>query len=68
MAFESLLALVAPPAVHAKPDVGRVNPEGQNKRESRDRPKRNLQDDDTSAHPIPNALGEITGKLIDTTA
>lgn len=39
MAFESLLSLVTPPAVHAKPDVVRVNPEGQNKQEKRGQSK-----------------------------
>lgn len=67
MAFESLLSLVTTPAVHAKPEVGRVNPDGQNKQEKQRQPKRAHQDEQ-SAHPVPNTLGEITGKLIDTTA
>lgn len=68
MAFESLLSLVTTPAVHAKPEVGRVNPDGQNKQEQRGQPKRRQHEEDPHVQPVPNALGEITGKLIDTTA
>lgn len=67
MAFEALLSPIAPPAVHAKPDVGRVDSEGQNKRDDRSRQKRK-EGNDTSASPIPNAEGQIIGKLIDTMA
>lgn len=66
MAFESLLSMITP-AVHAKPDVGRVNPDGQYKREQQGKKQRE-QNGDGRAHPIPNTQGQITGKLIDTTA
>lgn len=68
MAFDTLLSLITPPAVHAKPDVSRVNPDGQNRQEGRERKKREGQDDGKGPQPVPNTLGEITGKLIDTTA
>jgi hypothetical protein len=66
MAFESLRSLVMPPAVHAKPDVARVNSEGQNKREGRDQQK-HKDPEELPASPIPNAQGQVIGKLIDTT-
>jgi hypothetical protein len=66
MAFESLIALVSPVAVKAKPDVGRVNPEGQARRDGKGKQQRQGRDD--RAHPVPNAQGEITGKLVDVTA
>jgi hypothetical protein len=70
MAFESILSVISPPAVHAKPDVVRVNPEGQNGQERREQPKRERQEPEQGqhAHPVPNTQGQITGKLIDITA
>jgi hypothetical protein len=74
MALESMLSFITTPAIHAKPDVGRVNSEGQNKRENKDQSKHDShagaggQDAGACVHPVPNTLGEITGKLIDTTA
>ena len=68
MAFDSLLSLISPPAVHAKPDVSRVNPDGQNRQEGRGRKKHEGQEEGKATQPVPNTLGEITGKLIDTTA
>mgnify|MGYP001332675847 CR=1 FL=1 len=67
MAFDSLRTLLPTPAVHAKPDAGGVNPEGQNRHGQQRQSKREHQEEQ-SAHPVPNALGEITGKVIDTTA
>lgn len=68
MGFESLLSIIAPPAVHAKPDVGRINPEGQQGNPGQQRKRRPSNRETDPAHPVPNALGEITGKLIDTQA
>lgn len=70
MAFESILSVISPPAVHAKPDVVRVNPEdqsGQNGQERREQQKRERQEQEQGqhAHPVPNIQGQITGKLID---
>lgn len=69
MAYSALLALVMPPAVHAKPAVTSVNPDGRNSAQS-DRQKRGRSEDGNTeaAHPVPNAQGQITGKVIDTTA
>jgi hypothetical protein len=66
MALDTLLSFLQPPPVHAKPEVVRVNPDGQNKRDGREREPRKPQE--AHGHPIPNAQGQITGKLIDTTA
>jgi hypothetical protein len=69
MGFETPVSFASIPAVHAKPDVGHVNPDGQDKRERKDRqPRRNGDNRDDAPHPIPNAQGQITGKLIDITA
>lgn len=69
MSFETQVSFANIPAVHAKPDVGHVNPDGQGKRESKDRQARQNNDDrDDTPHPVPNAQGQITGKLIDITA
>lgn len=65
MAFETLLSLLAVSAVHAKPDAGRTNSEGQNRRESKAQQRRQGRD---ASHPVPNTQGQMTGKLIDTTA
>lgn len=65
MAFESLLSIPTVPAVHAKPDVGRVNPDGQNKRENKNSRQESHEE---RPHPVPNIQGQVTGKLIDTTA
>lgn len=67
MAFDTLRSLLPIPAIHAKPDVGGVNPEGQNRHGQQRQSKRERQEE-PAAHPVPNALGEITGKLIDTVA
>ncbi len=69
MADSALLALVMPPAVHAKPAVTSVNPDGRNSAQS-ERQKRGRRDDGNAegTHPIPNTQGQITGKVIDTTA
>jgi len=67
MTFELLRSLLPTPAIHAKPDVGGVNPEGQNHHGQQRQGKRERQEE-SAAHPVPNALGEITGKLIDTVA
>lgn len=66
MAFESLLPLLPVSVVHAKPDAGRVTPDGQGKREKQN--QRQREQSDEPAHPVLNAQGQITGKLIDTTA
>lgn len=66
MAFETLQALFSP-AIRAKPDVGRVSPDSQPKQQKQEQRKREPSDDG-SAHPVPNSQGQITGKLIDTTA
>ncbi len=66
MGLDSFISLIQPPPVHAKPDVVRANPDGQNKRDNRDNEPRKKHED--GAHPIPNAQGQLTGKLIDTTA
>jgi hypothetical protein len=66
MAASSLLALITPP-VHAKPEVTAVNPDGRNAQQQEHR-KRERQAAGGSPHPVPNAQGQITGKVIDTTA
>jgi hypothetical protein len=66
MGFESLIALISSVAVKAKPNVIRVKPEGQARRDGKGKQLR--QSHHGHAHPIPNAQGEITGKFIDTTA
>ena len=69
MASESLLAMMPIPPVHAKPDVGHVNPDGQKKRGEDARKEHRDRDPEASeSHPVPNTRGQITGKLIDTTA
>jgi hypothetical protein len=65
MAFETLRPLAPLPAVHAKPEAARLNPDGQNKREGKGRQSRKLFNDE--AHPVTNEQGQLTGKLIDTT-
>ena len=67
MAFDTLRSLLPTPAIHAKPDVGGVNPEGQQRHGQQRQGKRERQEE-SATHPVPNALGEITGKLIDTVA
>ena len=67
MTFDLLRSLLPTPAVHAKPEVTAVNPEGQQRHGQQRQGKRERQEEQ-SAHPVLNALGEITGKLIDTTA
>ena len=67
MTFELLRSLMPTTAVHAKPDASGVNPEGQN-RQGKQRHSKREDRDEPAVHPVPNALGEITGKLIDTTA
>lgn len=67
MASNSLLALVMPPAVHAKPEVTAVNPDGRNSSQQ-ERKKRERESAAGEPHPVPNAQGQITGKVIDTTA
>jgi hypothetical protein len=66
MAFESSLALLGTQVVHAKPDAERVRRDGQTKRDGKGRQSPHEHDD--AAHPVLNAQGEITGKLIDITA
>ncbi len=66
MAFDSLLSMIVT-AVRAKPEVGRANPEGHAKRDHQDSKQRG-QSEDRRAQPVPNCQGQITGKLIDTTA
>lgn len=69
MVFENLLTRIQPPLVHAKPDVARINPDGRPARDGRDRQsRREAESDEDSGNPVPNALGQLTGKLIDTTA
>lgn len=67
MASSSLLALVSSPAVHAKPDAAAVNPDGRNSPQQ-ERKKREREAVAESLHPVPNAQGQMTGKVIDTTA
>lgn len=66
MAYSALVALVMPP-VYTKPDVTSVNPEGRNS-QPQERKKRERKAEPENAHPVPNAQGQITGKVIDTTA
>jgi len=75
MAAESLLSVMPIPPVQAKPDVTRVSPDGQEKRgEDGHKGRRDREADETESpasaapHPVPNTQGQITGKLIDTTA
>lgn len=69
MAASSLLALVMPPAVHAKPEVTAVNPDGRNaSQQERRKREREREPAAEGTHPVPNAQGQITGKVIDTTA
>jgi len=68
MAFELLRSLMPSPAVHAKPDVAHVNPDGQNRQGKSQQSKRERQDEDRHPQPVPNIDGQITGKEIDTTA
>lgn len=65
MSFESLLLIPTVPAIHAKPDVGRVTPDGQSKRENGGARQKSQEE---RPHPVPNEQGQVTGKLIDTTA
>lgn len=67
MSFQSLLSLNSVALVHAKPDVASANPDGQNRGENRQRRKKPEEAQET-VHPVPNTQGQITGKLIDTTA
>ena len=70
MSFELLRSLVPLTTVHAKPDVTRVNPDGRGRRHQKEHeqahPER--QDGEASSRPVPNAQGQLTGKLIDTVA
>lgn len=68
MAFELLRSLMPSPAVHAKPDVAHVNSDGQNRQENPQQSKRERQDEGRHTQPVPNIDGQITGKVIDTTA
>jgi len=67
MDSSSLLALVVSPAVHAKPDAAAVNPDGRNAQQQ-ERKQRERKAAAGAAHPVRNAQGQITGKVIDTTA
>ncbi len=68
MPFESLLARVGTQAVHAKPDAERIRRDGQTKRDGKGRQSQRAHEDAVHPVPVPNAQGEITGKLIDITA
>lgn len=70
MSFESLRSIVPLTTVHAKPDVARINPDGQGRQNQKEHPheQNDQQSSDASSHPVPNAQGQITGKLIDTVA
>jgi hypothetical protein len=69
MGFETPVSFASIAAVHAKPDVGHANPDGQGKRENRARqPRQSSAGNNDAPHPVPNAQGQITGKLIDITA
>ncbi|MEW6165685.1 MAG: hypothetical protein AB1642_11550 [Pseudomonadota bacterium] len=66
MTYSALLALVTPPLVHAKPDASRTNPDGQSRHKQQEQGQR--QEKEEPARPVPNIQGQVTGKVIDTTA
>ena len=63
----------AQPAVHAKPAVGSINPDGGGARQENDhqpsaRKKSASPGASDAAHPQANERGEVVGALIDTSA
>ena len=66
MALEVLRSIIQTPAVHAKPEVARVNPDGRYGAGGKDQRPPRKQPEGTSA--TTGEIGQTTGKVIDTTA
>lgn len=68
MAFDTLPALLRIPTVSAIPDTSQTNPDSRKRREQpHDNPER-PPEEAAHAQPVVNIDGQLTGRLIDTTA
>lgn len=68
MEFDRLPALPRIPTVSVVPDVGQTHPDNRKRREQPHGGHAPPQDDTSPTQPVVNIDGQLTGRLIDTTA